>query len=933
MDKQQALKILGLTGDESADEINNAFQTKLEKTDEKSLSAPTDALKKKFQQLKDDLEQAHKILASQNSQNSQNHQANKKSSSPLSQTKMADLPGVGSSAANSAGADNVALEVGQILDQRYEIKAFIAQGGMGVVYRAFDKNRNEDIAIKIMLPALMQNDTARERFLDEARLSSQLSHPNIVNVFDVQQSDGLCFLTMELLEGQDLRELMENRKLLRQNFTLEEVLEVLIPICAGLDHAHEITVHRDIKPENIYLTEDGKYKLMDFGIARVMSTSQRTQTGAASGTAYYMAPEQLKGAKNIDGRADQYALAVLTYELLSGEVPAGAIEPLHEIVKGINKKISASVQKALSPKPENRFATLTDFLLALKGKGKGISVPTPPIKGIGIAAVILIAILGIGFFAGNGGLNSIWDALKPVDKALIAQQQAELAKLQGEIKNYQKRLEKGQRNLTSDVRDAQRNDSNKLKYLAHWQRLTDDYLFDGDDLTELEGELSMGDNLARQGQQENNLETIQQANVTLTKVRDGYKHLWAQFNAAETLLKAQEQSDEAFNLWNKRKKAYNLDNPSQATDAAQIEEEAKQSQREGDFVGALEDWQAATKQWQNAYHAVSGEVASIDRQRVKVKADNQRIAEEKRLAKERNIRIMKEKKANTEADKKIASILSLKQAIEFIKNNPEAIYKERLSKKPLVYLAAYTTTHTEIIPKKRNEIEVETVRFLVNDNGVSYIDDGWKREFDKNGRVIKKSKGNKWETYQYNSRGYIEKEARSNGVIFTYEYDSKNRQIQIKKSNGSEIIHKYDQKGRKTFYKKVVFYDNDFEYEKEFHYVYSSNGNGKIRSRIRSRVYKSGKPGPWKSSTGKVYFENGVRCEEVKARFDSLEKNCLSDTIRDNESTDKDGYVSYSKTVYNIYGDSVILKFHHQYSNASVIEYENEYVTRLFDFK
>jgi len=88
-----------------------------------------------------------------------------------------------------------------------------------------------------------------------------------------------------------------------------------------------------------------------------MSTSQRTQTGAASGTAYYMAPEQLKGQANIDGRADQYALAVLVYELLSGEVPAGAIEPLHTLVKGINKKTSAAVQKALSPKPENRLPT------------------------------------------------------------------------------------------------------------------------------------------------------------------------------------------------------------------------------------------------------------------------------------------------------------------------------------------------------------------------------------------------------------------------------------------------------------------------------------------------------------------------------------------------------------------------------------------------
>jgi serine/threonine protein kinase len=627
MDNQQALKLLGLTGNEAPEKITQAYQTKLTLVETKCQSAPTEVLKQKFEQFKADLTQAHQLLTSPSTDQS-TQKSSSPHSSPLSQTKMHDLPGAGPGAGN---VDEVALEVGTVLAERYEIKAFIAQGGMGAVYSAFDKNRNEDIAIKVMLPALMKNETAKSRFLDEARLSSQLSHPNIVNVYDVQQVNGLCFLTMELLQGQDLRQLMENRQLVRQNFSLDDVIEILEPICAGLDHAHEITVHRDIKPENIYLTEDGKYKLMDFGIARLMSTSQRTQTGAASGTAYYMAPEQLKGAKNIDGRADQYALAVLTYELLSGEVPAGAIEPLHQLVKGISKKISLNVQKALSPKPENRFDNLADFLQALKGKGKGagLALPALPMKGIGIAAAVLITTLGIGSLAGNGGLSALWEAIKPVDKELIAQQKAEaervlannkaeVAKLQGEIENYQKRLNNGQRSLNSDIRDAERNKSNdakELKYLQHWQRLSDDYLFDGDQLIELEGELSKGDNLLRQG----TTESIQQASTTLTQVRDGYKNLWAQFNGAENLLKAEEANNKAFNNWQKRKKYYSFEDPVIVVEATNAEKSAKNSQRDGDFKSAQQGWLAAQDYWQQAYSVMNDASRKIDNKRSKQK--------------------------------------------------------------------------------------------------------------------------------------------------------------------------------------------------------------------------------------------------------------------------------------------------------------------------
>ena len=672
MNTQQALQLLGLIAGADQQTINSAYQQKKTTIEEKLASAPTEGLKEKFQQMQASLQQAQQLLI--------NQAPSKPNASPLSQTKMADLPGVG-----GGQSAQLELQLGQVLAGRYEIKAFIAQGGMGAVYRAFDKNRNEDIAIKVMLPQLMQNDTARERFLDEARLSSQLSHPNIVNVFDVQQQDNLCFLTMELLEGQDLRELMESKKIVRQTFNLEEVGDILTPICAALDYAHEITVHRDIKPENIFLTEEGKYKLMDFGIARMMSTSQRTSTGAASGTAYYMAPEQLKGAKDIDGRADQYALAVLVYELLSGEVPAGAIEPLHSLVKGVNKKVSAAVQKALSPKPENRFASLSIFLDAIKGKNKGASLPSFPLKTIAMVAILLSAIAGIGSLATNGNLDSILQALKPINKEDLAKQKAEVARSLGEIKTHKQRLETARRNLNADVRDAERNNSKQLKALQYWQQITEDNLFAGSKITELEGELSVAETLLRE-------EAFAQAQQSMDTVRKGYKAVWDEFTAAEQLYnveqssqqtrehwhkvkqnnglgdnaeeknaqthyqqatqallageinsalssfkqavpkyqalinqaqqlaQAREQAKLAKRNWLKRKKNYRVSAKEQQAMAEKADEKAQQAEKAGAIGQALEQYQQEKQHWEGAYNAVNSKVAKVEEQRAVAKA-------------------------------------------------------------------------------------------------------------------------------------------------------------------------------------------------------------------------------------------------------------------------------------------------------------------------
>jgi serine/threonine protein kinase len=361
MNAEQAKQLLGLEASVSNEGALVELSKKRTQLEEKHNAAPTDALKAKFEQSLKQLAEVEKALS---------QSAASAPRSPLSETKLADLPGA-APMSSQGDASQHQLKPGDTLAGRYEIKELIGQGGMGAVYRAYDQNRAEDIAIKVLLPSLTSHERARERFLDEARLSSKLSHPNIINVFDVQHDGENYFLTMELLEGQSLRSFIENHLNTRKQIELDDALEIVVAICSGLEHAHNFTVHRDIKPENIFLTESGAVKLMDFGIARLLSTSQRTQTGAAMGTAYYMAPEQIKGRADIDGRADQYALGVLLYELLVGEVPTGRIESLNKLRNDVPKHVSLAVDRALSSKVEERYPNITDFSTAFTRSAGG----------------------------------------------------------------------------------------------------------------------------------------------------------------------------------------------------------------------------------------------------------------------------------------------------------------------------------------------------------------------------------------------------------------------------------------------------------------------------------------------------------------------------------------------------------------------------------
>ena len=250
--------------------------------------------------------------------------------------------------------------IGTILARRYEILEFIGEGGMGRVFRAFDRIKQVYVAVKVISPELVRQKGAQERFVTEAKLACSLSHPNIIRVHDVCADDEGHFITMELLHGQTLRARLDQQKRSRRPFPLDQGMTLARELLGGLAFAHQHLVHRDIKPENIWVCEDGTAKLMDFGVAQALNGERRSRTLQSVGSAYYVAPEHLRGLA-LDHRGDQYSLAVVLYELFSGHLPTGVTRGLGEERSELPAGAAAAVMKALRPSPEERFASTDDF--------------------------------------------------------------------------------------------------------------------------------------------------------------------------------------------------------------------------------------------------------------------------------------------------------------------------------------------------------------------------------------------------------------------------------------------------------------------------------------------------------------------------------------------------------------------------------------------
>lgn len=285
---------------------------------------------------------------------------------------------------------------------RYQIVRELGRGAMGIVYLATDPTIGRQVAIKTIRLSEVTDpeDRAklRERLFREARAAGSLSHPGIVTIYDMAEQDGLAYIAMEFVDGPTLDRLLSEKKALPP----DQMTGILRQTAAALDHAHQKgIVHRDIKPANIMLDRDGAVKITDFGIAKVTTSQQFTQTGTIVGTPNYMSPEQVQGLA-VDGRADQFSLAVIAFELLTGERPFSgehlttvvykivAEEPVPplKINPTLGHKIEGVLRKGLAKKPEARYLACVELVSALESacsetpgwqnlpRGGSLSLPT-----------------------------------------------------------------------------------------------------------------------------------------------------------------------------------------------------------------------------------------------------------------------------------------------------------------------------------------------------------------------------------------------------------------------------------------------------------------------------------------------------------------------------------------------------------------------------
>jgi eukaryotic-like serine/threonine-protein kinase len=297
------------------------------------------------------------------------------------------------------------LEVGQVLGGRFEIQEMLGIGGMGAVYKAYDRDIDRVIALKCIRPELAKDPEITQRFTQELLLARQIAHKNVIRIFDVRDSGGLKFITMEYVQGHDLGSLVESKGRL----TSAESVAIIMQVCSGLACAHaEGVVHRDLKPSNIMVEPQGRVVVMDFGLARADSTGQMTQTGAVMGTFQYMSPEQAQGTK-ADARSDIFTVGIILYELLTDKTPYSADSALASLLKrtqeaavpasqidpAVPRPLSAIVAKCLERDVARRYQTADDLLNDLKAfqGGSAVSPSSPRIsqKMIWLAASFVLA--------------------------------------------------------------------------------------------------------------------------------------------------------------------------------------------------------------------------------------------------------------------------------------------------------------------------------------------------------------------------------------------------------------------------------------------------------------------------------------------------------------------------------------------------------------
>jgi eukaryotic-like serine/threonine-protein kinase len=327
---------------------------------------------------------------------------------------------------SSEAASKGELPPGTVLAERFEILQLLGQGGMGAVYKARDLELDRLVALKLIRPDLASHPEILRRFKQELILARDVTHRNVVRIFDLGQAQGIKFITMEYVEGQDLRGQIRDKG----KFSPEDAVPIVLQIAAALEAAHHAgVVHRDLKPQNIMIDKDGRVYVMDFGIARSLETPGMTQTGALMGTPEYMSPEQAKGEK-VDARSDLFALGIIFYEMLTGISPFKAdtamammfkrikerATPLAQLNLGVPGVLSDIVSKCLEIEPEQRYqsarAILDDLEAWKTGAPRGTIIPTSrrlryaPAYQKYLAAGVALAILAVVVYAFRNKLLS-----------------------------------------------------------------------------------------------------------------------------------------------------------------------------------------------------------------------------------------------------------------------------------------------------------------------------------------------------------------------------------------------------------------------------------------------------------------------------------------------------------------------------------------------
>jgi serine/threonine protein kinase/tetratricopeptide (TPR) repeat protein len=286
---------------------------------------------------------------------------------------------------NAAGASFASLEPGSLLGDRYEILNILGEGGMGAVYRARDRELDRTVALKVIRPELAGRPEILQRFKQELILARKVTHRNVIRIFDLGEAAGVKFITMEFIEGQDLKSLLAQEGKLPP----DRAVEIIQQVCLALEAAHaEGVVHRDLKPQNIMVNAQGRASVMDFGIARSLEFGGMTETGALIGTPEYMSPEQVRG-EHADARSDLFTLGIIFQEILTGTLPYKAATAMasmfkrtreraisvHQLDPAVPQYLSDIIARCLEIEPKDRYQTAREVYDALEGWKSGAAAP------------------------------------------------------------------------------------------------------------------------------------------------------------------------------------------------------------------------------------------------------------------------------------------------------------------------------------------------------------------------------------------------------------------------------------------------------------------------------------------------------------------------------------------------------------------------------